>query len=115
SSQSASVASSGLLSGNTFCAHLFVGMEITVQGNLSFIIYFLNLFRATPAALLALAILLGSTSFNKSGSVALMEMNAASSSAKDSCSFTLHSGYVSITSTAACVYLSLVNSSSCQS
>src|SRR5699024_11320590 len=61
-------ASSSDTLGNTFCDHLAVGIEITVQGIVSFIISLLTLRIASERALFAIATLLESTSANKSGS-----------------------------------------------
>src|SRR5699024_796312 len=62
-------ASSGDTFGKTFCHHLVVGIEMTVQGIVSFITSLFTLRIASERALFAIATRLGSMSANKSGSL----------------------------------------------
>src|SRR5699024_12694350 len=97
-----SIASSLDLSGKIFCAQSPVGIEMIDHVILSFIVYFRKFFIASAPALLAFAINEGSTSFNKSGFVDLMDSTAAPSSAYISCNFNFHYGHSMINSVESC-------------
>src|SRR5699024_2264571 len=107
-------ASSSDTLGNTFCDHLAVGIEITVQGIVSFIISLLTLRIASERALFAIATLLESTSVNKSGVDQCIEISAAPSSSHYSWISTCHLGTVFKTSCLACLNFKCVIVSSAQ-
>src|SRR5699024_12662406 len=96
-------ASSSDTLGNTFCDHLAVGIEITVQGIVSFIICLFTLRIASERGLFAIATLLESTSANNSGSDECIEINAAQSSKNNYSIFTCHLGLVFKTSSLSCL------------
>src|SRR5699024_6744010 len=107
-------ASSSDTLGNTFCDHLAVGIEITVQGIVSFIISLLTLRIASERALFAIATILAFTSANKSESDECIEIIAAPSSTVDSSISTFHLGTDFKTSFFTCLNFKCVNVSSAQ-
>src|SRR5699024_6548368 len=92
SSHRACTASYVVLFGKIFSAQASVGIEITDHVTRTFMVYSLNVFNATPDALLALATRSESIPCNKSGSVACIETKATQSSAKSSIICTRHEG-----------------------